>query len=109
MNKIGTFTEIASPIFSSVGYSLATNEVLETVFLVLTIVSLVISLSIRVYNAIKTIKAQHDEALKDGQLTLDEIDEMTETAINELGEINEEITSTMEELKNGKDNTRQDN
>jgi hypothetical protein len=79
----------------------AQSEYLETVFLVLTIVSISVSLISRLYLAIKRIKTKIDEAMEDKKLTKEELDDIATSVLSEYNAIaeSEEVSKLKEVIK----------
>ena len=100
-HKIQNITDILGPVFSISGLTVAQTDYLEIVFLVLTIVSLSISLISRLIFAVKRIKAEIDEAMKDKKLTKEELDDIATSVLSEYNAIaeSEEVSKLKEVIK----------
>lgn len=88
-------------MFSVSGLTIAQSEQLEIVFLVLTIVSVLTSLIGRLYFAVKRVKGDIDEALKDKKLTKEELDDIATSVMSEYNAIaeSEEVSKLKEVIK----------
>jgi hypothetical protein len=100
-HKIHNITDFLGPVFSISGLTVAQTDYLETVFLVLTIVSISLSLISRLYLAIKRIKAEIDEAMEDNKLTKEELDDIATSVLSEYNAIaeSEEVDKLKEVIK----------
>ena len=100
-HKIQNITDFLTPVFSISGLTVAQSDYLETVFLVLTIVSISISLISRLYLAIKRIKTKIDEAMEDKKLTKEELDDIATSVLSEYNAIaeSEEVSKLKEVIK----------
>ena len=111
MNETTTFIErvgdVGGIVFGVSGYSLATTELLQNIFLALTIVSVVSSLISRLIKSIVKVKKRHKELTKDGELSLDDATELADLLLKEgelLGdEINKGKGKIDEQRRNDKD------
>ena len=92
-------------MFSISGLTVAQSDYLETVFLVLTIVSISVSLISRLYLAIKRIKTKIDEAMEDKKLTKEELDDIATSVLSEYNAIaeSEEVSKLKEVIKEEKE------
>lgn len=93
--------DLLGPAFSISGLTVAQSEQLEIVFLVLTIVSVLISLIGRLYSAVKSVKCDIDKALKDKKLTKEELDDIATSVLSEYNAIaeSEEVGKLKEVIK----------
>lgn len=100
-HKIHNITDFLGPVFSISGLTVAQTDYLETVFLVLTIVSISLSLISRLYLAVKRIKAEIDEAMEDNKLTKEELDDIATSVLSEYNAIaeSEEVSKLKEVIK----------
>ncbi|OQC09148.1 MAG: hypothetical protein BWX74_00961 [Tenericutes bacterium ADurb.Bin087] len=100
-HKIQNITDFLGPVFSISGFTVAQTDYLETVFLVLTIVSISVSLISRLYHAVKRIKTEIDEAMEDNKLTKEELDDIATSVLNEYNAIaeSEEVDKLKEVIK----------
>jgi hypothetical protein len=100
-HKIQNITDFLGPVFSISGLTVAQTDYLETVFLVLTIVSISLSLISRLYLAVKRIKAEIDEAMEDNKLTKEELDDIATSVLSEYNAIaeSEEVDKLKEVIK----------
>ena len=100
-HKIQNITDLLTPVFSISGFTVAQTDYLETIFLVLTIVSLSLSLISRIYFAVKRIKTQIDEAMEDKKLTKEELEDIATSVLSEYNAIaeSEEVSKLKEVIK----------
>ena len=100
-HKIQNITDLLGPVFSISGFTVAQSDYLETVFLVLTIVSISLSLISRLYLAVKRIKTKIDEATEDKKLTKEELDDIATSVLSEYSAIaeSEEVGKLKEVIK----------
>lgn len=100
-HKIQNITDFLGPVFSISGLTVAQTDYLETVFLVLTIVSISLSLISRLYLAVKRIKTEIDEAMEDNKLTKEELDDIATSVLSEYNAIaeSEEVDKLKEVIK----------
>ena len=77
MDKTKVLGDVATPLFATLGLTSSTSEIMEYIFLSLTIVSLLISIGSRLYTGYQQLKNKHTEASRDGVITKEEIAEMT--------------------------------
>ena len=100
-HKIHKITDLLGPVFSISGFTVAQTDYLETVFLVLTIVSISLSLISRLYLAVKRIKTKIDEATQDNKLTKEELDDIATSVLSECNAIaeSEEVGKLKEVIK----------
>lgn len=100
-HKIQNITDLLGPVFSISGLTVAQTDYLETVFLVLTIVSISVSLISRLYLAIKRIKTKIGKATEDKKLTKEELDDIATSVLNEYSAIaeSEEVNKLKEVIK----------
>lgn len=100
-HKIQNITDFLGPVFSISGLTVAQTDYLETVFLVLTIVSISLSLISRLYLAVKRIKTKIDEAMEDNKLTKEELDDIATSVLSEYNAIaeSEEVDKLKEVIK----------
>lgn len=95
MNETTTFIERVGDaggiVFGATGYSLATTELLQNIFLVLTIVSVLSSLTSRLIKSIVKVKKRHKELTKDGELSLDDATELADLVLKEGELLGDEI------------------
>ena len=100
-HKIQNITDFLTPVFSISGLTIAQSDYLETVFLVLTIVSISVSLISRLYLAVKRIKTKIDEAMEDKTLTKEELDDIATSVLSEYSAIaeSEEVSKLKEVIK----------
>lgn len=82
-NKLYVITDVLTPILSTSGMITATNERLESIFLVLTIFSLTLSVMTRVVMMIKRLHDKYKKAKEDGKITKEELDEMLDIVTSE--------------------------
>jgi len=92
-------------VFSISGFTVAQSDYLETVFLVLTIVSISVSLISRLFLAIKRIKTKIDEAMEDNKVTKEELDDIATSVLSEYNAIaeSEEVSKLKEVIKEEKE------
>ncbi len=83
--------DVGGIVFGVSGYSLATTELLETIFLALTIISVLSSLISRLIKSIVKVKKRHKELTKDGELSLDDVTELTDMVLKESELMGDEI------------------
>ncbi len=83
--------DILTPIFSTIGFTVAQSEVLEYIFLSLTIISLAISIATRLYVGYKNIKAKYDKHMIDGNLSKEEIQDLADSVVAEAEAVKEYI------------------
>lgn len=100
-HKIQNITDLLGPVFSISGLTVAQTDYLESVFLVLTIVSISLSLISRLFLAIKRIKTKIDEAMEDKKLTKEELDDIATSVLSEYNAIaeSEEVSKLKEVIK----------
>ena len=100
-HKLQNINDLLGPVFSISGFTVAQSDYLETVFLVLTIVSISLSLISRLYLAVKRIKTKIDEATEDKKLTKEELDDIATSKIREYNAIaeSEEVGKLKEVIK----------
>ena len=103
-HKLQNIADFLTPVFSISGLTVAQTDYLETVFLVLTIVSISISLISRLYLAVKRIKTKIDEATEDKKLTKEELDDIATSVLSEYSAIaeSEEVGKLKEVIKKEK-------
>lgn len=100
-HKLQNISDLLGPVFSISGFTVAQSDYLETVFLVLTIVSISLSLISRLYLAVKRIKTKIDEAMEDKKLTKEELDDIATSVLSEYNAIaeSEEVGKLKEVIK----------
>ena len=100
-HKLQNINYLLGPVFSISGFTVAQSDYLETVFLVLTIVSISLSLISRLYLAVKRIKTKIDEATEDKKLTKEELDDIATSVLSEYSAIaeSEEVGKLKEVIK----------
>lgn len=103
-HKLQNIADFLTPVFSISGLTVAQTDYLETVFLVLTIVSISISLISRLYLAVKRIKTKIDEATEDKKLTKEELNDIATSVLSEYSAIaeSEEVGKLKEVIKKEK-------
>ena len=103
-HKLQNIADFLTPVFSISGLTVAQTDYLETVFLVLTIVSISISLISRLIVAVKRIKTKIDEATEDKKLTKEELDDIATSVLSEYSAIaeSEEVGKLKEVIKKEK-------
>lgn len=99
--------DVGGIVFGVSGYSLATTELLETIFLTLTIISVLSSLISRLIKSIVKVMNRHKELTKDGELSLDDATELADLLLKEGELMGEEINKGKgkidEQRRNDKD------
>jgi hypothetical protein len=99
--KLQNINDLLGLVFSISGFTVAQSELLEYIFLVLTIISISLSLISRLIQAIKHIKIEIDEATDDKKLTKEELDDISKSVLSEYNAIveSEEVNKLKEVIK----------
>lgn len=99
--KLQNINDLLGLVFSISGFTVAQSELLEYIFLALTIISISLSLISRLIQAIKHIKIEIDKAMDDKKLTKEELDDISKSVLSEYNAIveSEEAKELAEKLK----------
>lgn len=87
-----TFTAMIGTGLSAIGTGMQTNEVLEMISLIITIVGAVLTLAMSLYTWYKNAKA-------DGKITKDELKDASKIVQNSFDEINDALNKDKENKK----------
>lgn len=91
MKKVYSVSDITGFLFSAVGLGVATNDIFEKLFLILSITSVAISIISRIFRGVVVLIVKRRKAKEDGVITNEELIDMAKVVSDTADDIKEDL------------------